>query len=328
MQAEHTAIDTAFIDLSDKRYLFTDQRGIDTLADSVGRVGLINPPILQMRQNGDYRVVSGFRRVSACIRLNFRQIPARTIGSEADFLYCIRIAVADNASARALSLAEQRRLVEKLYDLCGSKEAVSSALDQIGVFMPGELVEKFIRISTLPPAVQEGYAENYISLNTALAMESMSRASAEAVARLFEILRPTVNRQKEILGGLNDLAGRQGITIESVLRSREFADILEAMDIDRGRRMHLLRSEIYKRRYPALSSAEAEFFRHKNNLGLEEGMDLKPPQNFEDTTYTVILRFSSTRQLCCQAETLGRICRNPDLEVILKREIEDQQDLY
>lgn len=328
MQAEQEEINTALIDLSDQKYFYTDQQGIEELADSIRFVGLVSPPVVQAKHEGGFRVVAGFRRVSACIGLNLGQIPARVIEAKTDALYCFQVSVADNAAIRVLNMGEQYTLVEKLHELCGTKEAVSQALEPAGLRMPAGLVEKLIRLCEMPDEVRQGVSGNYISLNTALDMESLPRDSAIAVVEIFRKLQPSLNQQRQILEALRNLAGRGETSIDSILKSPEFSNIVDSYDIDRGRRLALFRSLLHRKRYPALSRAEDAFYRLKKNLGLSGDMDLKPPACFEDTVYTMILRFSSARRLCSHAEDLERICRHPDLEAILKREIEDTSDLY
>ncbi|MFP4159748.1 MAG: ParB N-terminal domain-containing protein [Desulfobacterales bacterium] len=328
MQAEQQIIETAFVDLSDPSYLFTDQHGIESLADSLRNLGLIAPPVVQLRQQGGMRVVAGFRRISACVHLELPRIHARILPPETASLYCLQVAAADNAAARTLNLGEQCRLVEKLYGLCGSKQAVSKALQSSGLCIPAEMTDKLLRVSALPEPVKAGVAQNYISINTALALQSMPGRSAIAVAEVFDILRPTLNQQREILAGLNELAALQDSGIDSLLKNPELVRILNSPDIDRGRRLNMFRSEIRRRRYPWLSRAEAEFLSRRRNLGLDENMDLKPPANFEDTKYTFTVRFSTAGQLCRSAEKLEKICRHPELHAILNREIEDPPDIY
>ncbi len=328
MQAEQEEIEADLIDLSDRRYFYTDYRDIEGLAESIRSVGLITPPVLQAGQGAGYRVVAGFRRTMACINLGLRQIPARVLPARQEALHCLRLAVSDNAQARPLTLGEQLRLVGKLLVFCESRDAVRAVAQEPGFCIPGELVEKLIRVSALPEALAKGVEKSYISLNAAIGMESLEPLSAEAVAGVFELLRPSVSQQKEILEGLKDLAGRNSVMIHEMLGNRRFSDILHSQQLDRGRKLQLFRREIFRRRYPVLSRAEAEFCRRRKNLEMDENMDLKPPQNFEGTTYTIIVRFSSAPQLCGYAQTLGRICRHPDLEAILKREIEDPEDLY
>ncbi|MBS3808566.1 MAG: ParB N-terminal domain-containing protein [Desulfobacterales bacterium] len=329
MQAEQrvTEIETDSIILEDTCYRFTEQGNIEAFAESIRGAGLINPPVVQRRQE-NFRVVTGFRRTAACMYLKWRRMPCRVLAGDTDFLYCLKIAIADNALTRELNLGEKSGIVGKLQAVCDGPHSISALLESLGLFIAPPLVEKLSRVAVMPDSVRLGVACNYISLNVALALESAARDSAEAVAGLFADLRPTVNQQQEIFSGLNDLAGIKGLSISALLKKKYFSDILLCRDLDRGRKLKLFRLELYRRRYPALSRAEAEFYRRRQNLELEEGMELKPPANFEDTEYTIILKFSSEQQLSRQAEILHEICRHPDLKAIISREIEDTKSLY
>ena len=327
MQAEQRLIAIGDLVLSDHRYRITRPENTDRLANAIQDAGLINPPIVQAGQHG-YILVAGFGRASACLNLQWRHMPCRVLAGTISPLDCLKIAVADNALTRQLNLAEQCRAVAKLREFCENARSLSAILEPLGLFIAPQLVEKLFRLSELPEAVQNAAAQNHISLNTALSLESIDRTSAEAIAELFENLRPTVNQQQEIFTGLHDLARLEETAIDRLLKVPEFAEILDSADLDRGLKLRRLRTAIRRRRYPALSHAENAFYRRRRSLQMEAGMELKPPANFEDTTFTMMMRFSSPRQLCRQAECLGRICQLPELKAILNKEIEDSQDLY
>ena len=61
------------IDLSDKKYILReknfeelkDDEGIEGLSSSIYEVGLINPVYIQKKENGKYRIISGYRRTAA-----------------------------------------------------------------------------------------------------------------------------------------------------------------------------------------------------------------------------------------------------------------------
>ncbi|MFP3980535.1 MAG: ParB/RepB/Spo0J family partition protein [Desulfobacterales bacterium] len=327
MQAEQRLIAIGDLVLSDRRYQITRPENTDRIASAIRGAGLINPPVVQAGQHG-YILVAGFGRAAACLNLQWRHIPCRVLAGTTSPLDCLKIAVADNALTRQFNLAEQCRAVAKLREFCENARSLSALLEPLGLFIAPPLVEKLFRLSEMPEIVQEAAAQNHISLNTALSLESIDRTSAEAMAGLFKSLRPTVNQQQEIFSGLHDLARLEEISIDRLLKIPEFADILDSADLDRGLKLQRLRTAIRRRRYPALSRVEDAFYRRRRSLEMEAGMDLKLPANFEDTTFTMVMRFSSTRQLCGQAECLGRICEHPELKAILNKEIEDSQDLY
>lgn len=61
------------IDLDDKKYILReksfdelkDDEGIEGLSSSIYEVGLINPVYIQKKENGQYRIISGYRRTTA-----------------------------------------------------------------------------------------------------------------------------------------------------------------------------------------------------------------------------------------------------------------------
>lgn len=61
------------IDLEDKKYILReksfdelkDDEGIEGLSSSIYEVGLINPVYIQKKENGQYRIISGYRRTTA-----------------------------------------------------------------------------------------------------------------------------------------------------------------------------------------------------------------------------------------------------------------------
>ena len=61
------------IDLDDKKYILREKNfeelaedeGIEGLSTSIYEVGLINPVYIQKKENGKYRIISGYRRTAA-----------------------------------------------------------------------------------------------------------------------------------------------------------------------------------------------------------------------------------------------------------------------
>lgn len=328
MQAETRTVRTGLIDPEDRRYHLAEPESPGDLAASISRIGLITPPVLQSRQKGGYCIVSGFRRVSACMQLELDRIEARIVPAGADPIDCLVVAAADRPYSGPPTLGTQYRLAEKILELCGSEQKLKDSMQAAGIRLSDSLLKKFARISRLPENVRTGVAENRISVKTALAMETLAKPSAEALAWLFYILGPSVSQQMEILEGLRDIAGRKGTGIDSVLHNSRFSAFQKQQDADRGRLLRQLRSLIYRLRYPALCRMEEDFYLRKKNLGPGADLDIEPPRNFEDDTYTAKISFSSAEQLRERIRDLERISTHPELEKILQREIENPTDLY
>ncbi len=94
-----------------------DQGDIQALAESIRKVGLLNPIIVDEK----YRLVAGFRRLIACRVLGWEEIEARVVPFGEDLLRKFDAEVDENLSRKdftaeeIISIAERREeLIRKL----------------------------------------------------------------------------------------------------------------------------------------------------------------------------------------------------------------------
>lgn len=86
---------------------------LDELAKSIADVGLLNPITLTR----DTRLVAGHRRLEACRRLGWSEIPARFIDSLDDAAKLLRAERDENTCRKEMLLSELASLGEALYEL-------------------------------------------------------------------------------------------------------------------------------------------------------------------------------------------------------------------
>ena len=101
------------IDIQDDTFRITTRTSVDDLLASIPHEGLLNPPLV-IKQTSAFRIVSGFRRLAACIKLGRQEVSARVLTSDLSSLECTRFAIADNAFQRPLNLIETSRALLKL----------------------------------------------------------------------------------------------------------------------------------------------------------------------------------------------------------------------
>ena len=131
---QYQTIPLSSINLQDDEFRITTREDVDELSTSIQQTGLISPPLLIETSSG-HSIVSGFRRVSACLNLGWHEIIARILVPKPDHFDCLRIAIADNALQRPLNLIETSRALHKLSLLLSQLEqlaAVTAAPDQQG----------------------------------------------------------------------------------------------------------------------------------------------------------------------------------------------------
>jgi hypothetical protein len=150
-------------------------------------------------------------------------------------------------------------------------------------------------------------------------LESLEADCAIVFTRLFDQLKIGLNKQKEIVTLVKEIARRDGFSMQEVMEDRCFVEIVTHRDFDRGQKSRKLRSYLRQRRYPRIAAAEKTFEIHRKNLKLGNDIKLIPPKEFEATSYGLKLTFTNLEHLKTLQTRLNQIIQQPDLKKILAR---------
>ena len=298
------------IDTTNTFYQISTAQDKVSLDASICRVGLICPPILQETHH-NLAVVSGFRRVEACRKLQWKTIPCRILSSDMPTIQCAEIAITDNVSRRALNTVEQAKSL-KLMTKAGKGAVVSSEMAALlGVPLNTAFISKMLTVLDTSETIQHGIITGNIALPIAMMLSDLSPGNAEAVATLFNILPMGLNKQREILLHLNEISARDDIPVRQLLEDERIQFILNRGDMDGNQKNRNLRLYLKKRRYPRLVEIEKQF--HDKILALKLGEDIQimPPTNFEGNTCNMTIRFACLGDLKKARHKLSDIIANP-----------------
>ena len=317
MRFKQKTVKLSRIDSGDESFRITTQKNIDNLMDSINNVGLLNLPLL-IEKNSGYTVVCGFSRIEACQRLGWAGIEARIIDSDTQRLECIKYAITDNSLQRPLNLIEQSRSINMLSGFFKDFNILTKELSAMGLPDNQSIIKKIKKICHLPRSVQSGILSNTISLVMALELGRLQQEAGESFAKLFEILKLSLNKQKEILTLVKEISLREDISILKVLENNVLQEILTNEDLDRNQRIRKIRIYLKQRRFPVITTAEKEFEKQLKKLKLGNQTKLIPPDNFEGTTYILKFSFTNLIELKDRKATFDALIQNPCLEKILK----------
>lgn len=319
MAFDDDVVDLARIDAEDDAYRITAPADAAGLERSIQGVGLIAPPLL-LRKSTDntagFRIVAGFRRVAACVALGWRCIPARVLPPETARLTCIRLAVADNAGQRALNPIETSRALRLLSDLCPDPTDLARAAGDLGLPDTPGLIRKMLPLCVLPEALQSGILSGDISLSMAHTLAGLDRDLAVSLTGVFVDLKLSLNKQREVLTLLQEIAMRENLAVSDLFNEAEIRSVLDDPEADRNQRAAALRRRLRRRRYPAVSRAEARFAETLRALPLGEGIRLTPPKHFESTAYTLSLSFTSPAGLSDRRRRIDDILSHPAFKTL------------
>lgn len=306
------------LQLEDTVYRITTSDVIDKLKDSIAALGVLDPPILR-KKAGAYQIVAGFRRIDACRLLGRSDLRARVLPTDTDDSTCVRLAIADNSLQRPLNLIETARALNLLAGVAADETDLSR--QAAGLALPGNpsLMRKIMSLTTLPAGLQTRLAAGELAMAMALELKRLDSATAESLGRLFADLKLGLNRQRELLSLLTEIARREKITISELLNEPALQNLLSAPEIERSQKAGELRSLLRRRRYPVMSAATAGFQDLVRHLNLGPGVQLIPPGNFEGTTYTLAITFDRLDQLRDRSLQIENLLRSQSLRAFFEK---------
>ncbi len=308
----------ARIDAADETLRITTAGGSDDLCRSIATLGLLAAPILQAA-GGAYRVVSGFRRVAACRRLGRALIPARLLGPEVDPSVVVRLAIAENSGQRALNLIEQSRAIGLMRSVLPSGQDLVQALGDLGISLNSALARKIGLLAGLAGVIQEGVLTGNLSLAMALELGGMPAGEGRLLAELFAELKPSLNKQREIVTLASEIALRDGLDLAALFSLQPLAAIRSAPEMDRNQKLRQIRQILHRMRYPELSRFEGRVAQALGRIRLGPGLSLTPPRHFESPTWTATLAFDNRAALAAAHRALERLMADPAFERLLEK---------
>ena len=291
---------------------------VDDLMTSISYQGLFAPPWLIEKKNG-YSIISGFRRVTACRKLGLSEISAHILETNHPYLDCLRLAIAENSFQRPLNLIETSRSIYKLGSHLKNNKRLVDTASKLGLPLNLSVIKKLKNLCLLPWPIQSSILTDTISLSMAIELQTLDRDDALAFVRLFNQLKIGLNKQKQIVTVVKEIAQRERISPRIVLEEKELSEIMNNDDLDRGQKGRKIRYILRRRRFPTLVKAERRFEAHRHELKLGNDIELLPPKEFEGNNYTLKLTFTDLTHLRDLQNRLNKIIELPSFDKIFIR---------
>lgn len=316
MDCKFEPADLAHIDANDHSYRITTPQDKAPLELSIRRLGLIAPIVVQRRGDKPMVIVSGFRRAEVCRRLGFTQAPCRVLPMTTPAARCVEIAIADNLTQRSLNLIEQARCLKLLTGDRIEAPAAKQMAEALGIPMNTSLAAKLNRLVMTPESVQDALVAGIISLPTALLLAEFSPEDVERFLALFRRLPMGLNKQREVVLLLKEIAAREGVSLAHLLAESDLKRILEDDQPDGNLTARRIRSYLRQRRYPRLTAVENAFDQSVRSMRLGNRLHIAPPPGFEGRTCTLTLRFDNPQQFKTSIRKLSTLADHPAIATL------------
>lgn len=213
------------------------------LAESVRRAGIRTPLLVQPREDGRLRLVSGWGRWRA--RPQGEAVPCFLLPEAASPEELWNVFLRDNDTWNVVEVA---RVLERLRTIPGmtAEAMIREKLPLLGFNSSKELYRRHLQLLDLPDSVLDFIEESELPLRRAGLLFKLSGVSQERFIAAARRMRLTLNECSEALEWLANVARREGVAAHRILE-----DLLG--DGDPPDKLGF-RRRLRERRYPELHS--------------------------------------------------------------------------
>lgn len=175
------------------------RKGIEELAASIKKLGLLEPIVVQPLEGGRYEIVTGQRRFLAHQVLGEKTILAQVLDRPVDSFMAKAISLTENMLREEMDQKDYIDACTELYRRYGSIKAVSEELG-----LPVSRVSEYVKFDQLVHELQEQVKSGQLDLPTALRAQKAARAAdgdvdaEKAVALAAEMTGLSAAQQKQL----------------------------------------------------------------------------------------------------------------------------------
>lgn len=309
------------IDLGDHFFLITYPLNSEPLISSIERVGLLQPVFLRELPSGKYQIVHGFRRVLACRDLHFEAVEAWVYNLEnLGDLEGFRISLLDNLAIRRLNLIEKATVLYKLFHQFGLEKQVviRDYMPLLNLEPSSEVLGGYLQLYQLEGEVQNYLVAEEIPLKLALELLRFSPEDQRQLVRLASSLKLTLNTFKELISLIEEIMGREDITLENLLDELDIPGILASSILPVPQKTEKVRKILKQRRYPLLTSLEDQLQEKLKQLRLPKEVLITLPPFLEGDRLKVTFQFRNIKELEKILMKLQELIRREELKDILR----------
>ncbi len=314
-------IDCTQLDFDDTTYLMSYPIKAPKVIASAGTIGVLQPVIVTgCACHGKYQIVSGFRRAYACREVGLPMIQANIHPVEPEArLSAFLMAFYENLSHRQFNDIEKSLILHKLLNEfeCPRDDVLHGYMPALQLAPNEKVLDIYLRLIDFEEALKEYIAEHEMSLSILELLTTLAETDRRAVFTLISRLKIGLNKLKELLTDLDEIALRDECTLSQVIEGSDVQHILNNEKLPGPQKIERIRQCIRKKRYPHFTQLEQAYQTSLKALHLSHGIQLKTDRFFEDDRLTATFRFSTPEQLKTTAEELLKLSEQAELQNVL-----------
>jgi ribosomal protein L30/L7E len=284
------------------------------ILESVGRLGIINPPVLlETRRGGVHEIVIGARRIAAASAAGIKEINCLVLPEgSASRLTCLLAGLYDNLSTRKLNPIEKAIALRRLRDHLTAEEVAAKYMTELELPCNQRVLDMYLTMEcSLSETMKLSLAKGGLSLKAAEQLIEMGLRDREKIFNTMELLGLNHNYQIQFIELLDDISKRDGTGIAQVLERQDLSEILSSPRLSVPQKAKKTMELLRDIRNPSLASARERFKEILKSLKLEPADTIIAPSFFEVPHLELRMTFANRDELQSKVK---RLCSSKALD--------------
>lgn len=304
------------LDLENTRFRISEFFSSDRLALSIKKIGLLYPLLVTLRE-GRFVLVSGWKRLSACLKLGISSAPVLVL-DEPDDLKAFLFGLYENLAWREFPLLEKAEIISRLPTFGMAKSRImKDFLPLLQIPPTAFYLDSFLSISRLDPIAKKAIAAKDLPFPIA---RMLVEFQAEDLEKIIPLLLPLgQNKKKEVLEDLLEISKRNNVSPRHILETPGIQAVLQSSKWPPVQKSERVRLALRKERFPHLTAWEESFQSALRELGWPRGISLEPAPYFETDDMEASFRFKDEREFRAHLRKLLEVSSRQEFQKIFAR---------
>ncbi len=289
-----------------------------SLKQSIKEIGIIHPVTLAPLGNL-FQAICGHNRIKIASQLKINSIPARILDPAPSKESMLMLNLSENQFHHNYSDIEIGFILSKFSMVKISEiRIIEKYMPMLGLEKSKKLLDDYLSINKLTIDLKTLLHEMNIPLRVFSVFFNWSDESHEAAERFFSVLRPGVNKWRDLLEWIEEISIRDGTTPFDLFELPELKTILKQSEIAPNVRYDQIRQFFYSKRYPILSKLRVRLARSLDALNLDDKTRVHFQDSFESDEVQIEMKFRTKEEYIRQLEKLIRASDSKALDELIR----------
>ncbi len=286
----------------------------EKLTDSIKVIG-IRHPVSVCPSGNHHAIVSGHKRFQAASRSGLTSIPAFII-PEIDNASRLVINLNENFGQRHYSDIEKGIILGKLnYSGVSNETIIEEYMPLLELERSKKIFLDLSRVRSLSPKMQ--ILLHRAGVPVKIFSNFYKWEDLTVAENLFSTLKSGVNKWRDLLELVDEVATRENTTAGEILSRDELQKILTASDLPAPRQYEHIHKTLHDLRFPVLSDMRKRLARALDEMELDDKTKLRFQDTFESNELKLELKFQSEKELSTQVEKIFKALQSGSVEKLI-----------